>query len=337
MSRKDVLKGLLGPLPTQAVAEIPGGTSRPTAPEASPTPRTQKGAIGAVSRSIADLKARSVVEMDPHLIEAGGMTDRLEADLGADDALLASIRDYGQQVPVLVRPHPVTEGRFQIVYGRRRVLALRDLGQPVKALIRDLDDRELVLAQGQENTARRDLSFIEKVNFARQMEAAGYDRKVICDALSVDKTLISRMLSIAARVPVEVIEVIGSAPNVGRDRWSALADLIEAADSDAKTMVTMANLGARSDRSDDRFQALSDYLTGSVKRAEAAARQRPKETISILAQDGLPLGQAKYDRTTLTLKLRLAQTEGFDAWLLTALPTLHRTWLDRDDKTDPQS
>lgn len=327
MSRKDVLKGLLGPLPTQAVSEISSGISPPSPHDAPAlTLRMQKGAIGAVSRSIADLKARSVVEMDPHLIDAGGMADRLETDLGEDDALAASIRTYGQQVPVLVRPHPVTEGRFQIVYGRRRVLALRDLGQPVKALIRDLDDRALVMAQGQENTARRDLSFIEKVNFARQMEEAGYDRKVICDAISVDKTLISRMLSIAAKVPREVIEAIGAAPSVGRDRWQALADLIESADTEPETMEAMINLNARSPRSDDRFQALLDYLSTNAKKVKAARRGPPKDPVAIRAEDGLPLGRATYDSRFLTLKLRLSQTEGFEAWLLDHLPALHSDW-----------
>lgn len=319
MSRKDVLKGLLTPLPTDA-APIPK--------------RVQKGAIGAVSRSIADLKARSVVELDPHLIDAGGMTDRLETNPDEDEAFAQLIREYGQQVPVLVRPHPVTEGRFQIVYGRRRVLALRDLGLPVKALIRDLDDRELIMAQGQENTARRDLSFIEKVNFARQMEDAGYTRKVICDALSIDKTVISRMMAIAALVPPVVIEAIGAAPSVGRDRWTTLADLIKQTGEDADTMLAMLNIGARSHRSDDRFQALSDYLSGLLKRTvaaeEAAKTPARKDPISIVAEDGLPLGQAQYDARHLTLKLRLTQTQGFEAWLLTTLPILHRDWMARE-------
>jgi ParB family chromosome partitioning protein len=228
-----------------------------------------------------------------------------------------------------VRPHPVTEGRYQIVYGRRRVLALRDLGQPVKALIRDLDDRELLLAQGQENTARRDLSFIEKVNFARQMEEAGYDRKVICDAISVDKTLISRMLSIAGKIAPEVIEAIGAAPSVGRDRWQSLADLIETADTDIDTMVAMLNLTARSPRSDDRFQALLNYLSSSAEKAKAARRGPPKDPVAVRAEDGLPLGRATYDSRFLTLKLRLSQTEGFEAWLLDHLPALHRDWRSR--------
>lgn len=56
---------------------------------------------------------------------------------------------------MLLRPSPNDAERFQIVCGRHRVAALRELGQPVKALIRVLDDRAVILTQGQENTARR--------------------------------------------------------------------------------------------------------------------------------------------------------------------------------------
>ncbi|MEO0995722.1 MAG: plasmid partitioning protein RepB, partial [Pseudomonadota bacterium] len=218
--------------------------------------RTPGTAIGAVGASIAALRANAVLEIDPHLIEGGGLEDRLEDDPAADAALLASIRDHGQQVPVLVRPHESAEGRYRIVYGRRRVLAARDLGCPVKALVRDLDMQAAVLAQGQENTQRRDLSFIEKAHFARQMRDAGYDRAAICDAVNVDKTVISRMLSVVDRLPVEILHRIGSAPGIGRDRWLALADLYEAAgwDPEAAAALTVAPAGEQS--SDARFDAL---------------------------------------------------------------------------------
>ncbi|MDO9527515.1 MAG: plasmid partitioning protein RepB, partial [Gemmobacter sp.] len=327
--RKDVLKGLMD-------ASAP--PARPDAdPARDPEPaRTTRGAIGAVSRSFADLKARAVVELDPHLIEAGGLQDRLETDAAAEAALRTSIAEYGQQVPVLVRPHPEKEGRYQIVYGRRRVLAMRDLGQPVKALMRDLDDRELVMAQGQENTARRDLSFIEKVNFARQMETHGYDRKVICDALSIDKTLVSRMLSVADRVAPGVIELIGSAPSVGRDRWLALADLIDQTDADLEDLTSMVNLTATSQRSDDRFRAAWTYLTGLRDRRRQIDTPPADTTAPIHAPDGLPLGQAKFDRSYCTLKLRLAATDGFEDWLLKNLPTLYADWA-KNRPADPET
>lgn len=311
MARKDVLKGLLEPVaPAEAAAP----------------PRAQRGAIGAVSRSIADLKARAVIEIDPDLILSGGVQDRLETDEEQDSDLRRSIAEYGQQVPVLVRPHPEKEGYFQIVYGRRRVLAMREIGQPVKALVRDLDDRELVLAQGQENTARRDLSFIEKANFARQMEQAGYDRKIICDALSVDKTLLSRMLSIAERVPTALIEHIGAAPSVGRDRWLALADQIELGEASASEVIAMINLSGQTGSSDARFQAAADYLGGIRARKKASEKAQVAETRAIHDLTGLPLGQARFDRNFCTLRLRLAQTEGFEDWLLDELPNLFRDY-----------
>ena len=39
--------------------------------------------------------------------------------LKAITLLVVSIREHGQQVPVMVRPHPEKDGRYQIVYGRQ--------------------------------------------------------------------------------------------------------------------------------------------------------------------------------------------------------------------------
>ncbi|MCB1387908.1 MAG: plasmid partitioning protein RepB [Rhodobacteraceae bacterium] len=319
MARKDVLKGLLGPGPAVPPSAAPPAPPRPTG-----------GAIGAVTRSIADLKARAVAEIDPHMIDAGGVQDRLESVASEDDALRESIATHGQQVPVLVRPHPEREGRYQIVYGRRRVLALRDLGRPVKALIRDLDDRELVLAQGQENTARRDLSFIEKVNFARQLQEMGYDRKVICDALSVDKTLASRMLSLAARLPAELIAGVGAAPSIGRDRWTAFAEHLAQLDADVGDLLGAMNLYAASDRSDDRFLAAWDYLEAMRRRRasgkDASAAAAPQDQ-TLTAPDGTPLGKVRSRGDSCTLRLQGAPVaEGFAPWLISRLPTLFAEW-----------
>jgi ParB family chromosome partitioning protein len=313
MARKDVLKGLMTAATTPV--EVPSVPSR-----------LDRGAIGAVSRSFADLKARSVVEIDPGLIDAGGMADRLESDAESDATLRQSIADHGQQVPVLVRPHPQTPGRFQIVFGRRRVLALRDLGQLVKALIRDLSDQELVLAQGQENSARRDLSFIEKVNFARQLQEHGYDRKVICDALTVDKTLISRMLSLAERIPPDVIAMIGAAPSIGRDRWAALADLLEKTGAPGSEIEAMINFNSQGPGSDARFQAAWAYLSSLADGRRISPPAKPQRA-PILAADGQSLGEARLDATQCILRLDRTQSAGFETWLIDALPQLHADWV----------
>lgn len=308
MARKNLLQGLMDapPAPASEPAETRVDVTRP---------RYSSGAIGAVSQSISDLKSRAVQEIDPRMIDTGGLRDRLDEDSGLEE-LIASIREYGQQVPVLLRPNPNDPERYQVVYGRRRVAALRQMQQPVKALIRILDDRELIVAQGQENSARRDLSFIERVNFARQMRDMGYERKVICDALHVDKTLISRMISVADRIPEGLIVAIGAAPGIGRDRWMKLADMLR---PDHQEKAISAAIG---DNSDARFEAVMTALT------PVRTPSTPPQVSPITGAGGTPLGQVKRSRGKAVLTLETRHSAGFEDWLIEHLEELHTRWKD---------
>jgi len=319
MARKDLLKGLMG-----------DGDTKPDTPPArvdTAKPRYTKGAIGAVSKSIADLKNRSVIEIDPHQIDPGGFQDRMESLKADDDALMHSIKEYGQQVPVLVRPHPDVPDRYQIVYGRRRVLVLRDLGQPVKVMVRDLDDQALVMAQGQENTARKNLSFIEKANFARQMVEANYERKIICDALSIDKTVISRMLRVTDAIPLDVIEHMGSAPAVGRDRWLALAQMWSDQNHDVGTAIAMIAGSPSATDSDGRFEAAFDWLAGD-KMAPPPAR-RKTTAVPVKTAEGRKIGAIARTKVATTITLRAKLSDGFDEWLANNISEIHRDWENR--------
>ena len=72
---------------------------------------------------------------------------------------------------------------------------------PSAPVVRQMSDAELVVAQGQENSARRDLSFIERALYAAKLEEAGFDRETIMAALNVDKTGLSRLISVAVKDP----------------------------------------------------------------------------------------------------------------------------------------
>lgn len=323
MARKNLLKGLMG----DGSAPSPAPSADREAAHTEPArPRYTKGPIGAVGQSIADLKSRALSDIDPELIDAGGIRDRLEHDGGAHAALVESIREYGQQVPVLLRPHPHQNGRYEIVYGRRRVQAIRDLGQKVKAMIRELDDREAVVAQGQENTARRDLSFIEKANFARQMREAGYDRRIICDALHIDKTVISRMLSVVDRVPYLVIEAIGAAPSIGRDRWLQLADLVEADPEGAGELPALLK-----DATDKASDARFEIVVAGLKNRKRPAPSQAAKTVPVVLRtsDGQNVGKARRSADKLTLTIETKAAAGFDDWLVENFEEIHREWQSR--------
>ncbi|MGO8658348.1 ParB/RepB/Spo0J family partition protein, partial [Rhizobium ruizarguesonis] len=82
----------------------------------------------------------------------------------------------------LVRPHPETKGRYQVAYGHRRLAAAREIGIRVRAVVRDLTDGQLVVSQGQENSARTNLSYIERALFASRLEERSFGRDVIMAA-----------------------------------------------------------------------------------------------------------------------------------------------------------
>lgn len=84
----------------------------------------------------------------------------LETDL---EDLAASIRLKGVLQPILVRPDPNAPEMFEIVAGERRWRAARRIGlATVPALVRDLDDREVLEIAIIENVQRSDLNSIEE-------------------------------------------------------------------------------------------------------------------------------------------------------------------------------
>lgn len=321
MARKNLLKGLM-----EEAAKNKAETPAP--PETvhrvdTAKPRYSGGAIGAVSQSIAQLQARALEDIDPFDIKDGGLTDRLDDEDSDHEALVASIRDYGQQVPVLVRPHPEQDGKYQVVYGRRRVRAMRDLKMQVKALVRTLDDRDMIVAQGQENSARKGLSFIEKASFASQMRDMGYDRKIICDTLHVDKTVISRMLSVVEKLDESLIYAIGAAPNIGRDRWLRLAELMEEKEWAVNEAIALAS----GQNSDARFEALVKVLTVSDSRAADVAKAE-KSDISparlVLKDDSGAQIAVIVERPKKTVLTLPKAEDGFDRWLVQNITEIHR-------------
>ncbi|MBT9373283.1 plasmid partitioning protein RepB [Rhizobium sp. CSW-27] len=274
-----------------AASTPPADAARPAAPAAPPV-RSASGAVkamgltlGSLSRDAEEARAlrqalsdgERVISVPTDRIEASFVEDRLRiGDQDDEDfaALVESMRDSGQQVPVLLRPHPARPGHYQTAYGHRRIRAAARLGIEVKAVVRALSDDELVLAQGKENAERRNLSFIERAIFARNLAARGFDRKVIGEALSVQKSELSRLMQVVEAVPERFIRLIGAAPKAGRDRWMKLGELLQKPESLVLAEGEAADENFLRALSDQRFQMLFDRLSAAAKgpaRASAAA------------------------------------------------------------------
>ena len=224
-------------------------------------PIKQSSALGAISQSLGDISERvkraeqieqkliegqTVVELDPSFVDASSVPDRMEATQEQNAAFREMIREHGQSVPILVRPKPKQPDRFEVAFGHRRLRAARELGIKVRAVVRDLTDEQLVIAQGQENSGRTDLTFIERARFAARLEDRKFSRETIMAALNVDKAALSRLITIATRVPAALIEAIGPAPGFGRVRWQELTELLDEGENRirAQEIVTAASFAS---------------------------------------------------------------------------------------------
>jgi len=194
--------------------------------------RSMKETFSEIERENETLRARfaggeQIMEVDAAIIDPSPFADRFPEDNDPSfETLKQSIAERGQEIPVLLRVHGSSPGRFQTAFGHRRIRAARALGLPVKAIIRALSDDELVVAQGVENSAREDLSFIERAVFAFRLEAMGRSRVLIQQALAIDRAEASKLISVAKAVPEDLVRAIGKAAKVGRGRWQEFAETL---------------------------------------------------------------------------------------------------------------
>ena len=241
-----------------------------------------RGASRSMKLSIDDMaesarrmaEGETILSIDPNLIDGSFVKDRMTGDDEEYEALKKSIAESGQESPVLLRPHPKNSGRYMTVFGHRRVRAARDLGLEVKAILKSMEDVAHIVAQGQENTSRADLSFIEKALFAKKLLDMDQSKETIMSALTVDATLLSRMLSVAQKVPVRIIDEIGAAKSVGRDRWEELKKLIVVPTNTRIANALVQEPVFRNADSDQRFELLLARLKGKGSRSRKT-RKRP--------------------------------------------------------------
>ena len=284
--------------------------------------------VGAIAQSLGEVSERSkraddiekrltagqtIVELDTSLIDPSFIADRMPASLEELSGLIDAIRDQGQINAILVRPHPDSPGRYQVAFGHRRLRALASLNKPVRAVVRDLTDEQLAIAQGQENHERKDLSYIEKVRFARRLEER-FPRSTIMAAMSLYKSDLSNMLSVGSRIPDGIVDAIGPAPETGRRGWIELAQLVvdEKAEAEARKIAMSADLNSLD--SDSRFKRVLAALKPSGQNSKTEAWLSP-------AGKSLAKVSKATDRVSIVIDRRKAPE--FAEFVLTRLKDLY--------------
>jgi ParB family chromosome partitioning protein len=198
---------------------------------------------------------------------------------------------------------------------------------PVRAVVRPLTDAQMVVAQGQENSARKALSYIERAFFAVRLSDAGFDREVIMAALNMSKSHLSTLISVGRRIPPLVIEAIGPAPKAGEPRWIALADRLDAVDGGTiqAALAAASNVEAGSD---DRFIVFFDAL-----KPKGDKRKRSAEILQI--NEGRTLATFSFTAKKASLVLDQTVAPNFGRFLFSRMSDLYRDFLE--SQADPSA
>lgn len=282
--------------------------------------------VNRLSSGLMDLTNNSVRDVALDAIVASEIKDRIALDDSGISDLAEAIRKHGQIVPIMVRPLPDQPDRYQIIYGRRRLAAIRSLGDvpTIKAIVRQFKDEDAIIAQGQENNLRLDPSYIEKALFARSLQAQNFDITTISEALNIDRYSVSKFIKAAEDAGDDIIGLIGPAHDIGRRPWRELGDLVLATGFDSVDIVAKAveNLPD----SNDRFRAALDalkaaVLQGSISPAPAVEEKvKPIKAISarafrLVGQPDAPQLAYRGSSKQIALSFERKVNEEFSNWL----------------------
>lgn len=316
--KRDLLAKSLAQMGSKAPAPT---ETPPRADEA--TPRSLKS----MSDVLSQVSAQAAQEVDVSEIADSEIADRFDVAEGLED-LIESIRTSGQQLPALLRYRRGSGARYEVVYGRRRIAACRALGLKVKAYIKEMDQREALVSQALENSARLERSFIEQAIFATRLEEQGFTRAEIGEVLAVDKGTLSKLVGVARDVPASVIFRIGAAHDAGRRPWLELRRLVKT--EGAPGPEGIAAMVPDSGTPAEKLAATNAALQAAVDTANApAAPEKTAPPAPLSRVKGAPVGfKAKGKR--LMIEVTEKKEQGFIGFVEDNLEKLYQEWKQRD-------
>jgi len=154
---------------------------------------------------VEDLAEAKLIRVD--LLESNPFQPRKTFDPEALKELAADIKAHGVLQPLLVRPHPDTRGRYQIVAGERRWRAAQSAGLTEAPCIeRDMDDASMERLSLVENVQRSDLDPLDEARaYKRLIDRLGLSVRDVAASIHKDHSYIVQRLLLIKYPRVEAL------------------------------------------------------------------------------------------------------------------------------------
>ena len=159
---------------------------------------------------VEDLDSARSITID--LLDANPYQPRTTFDEAALAELAADIKEHGVLQPLLVRPYPTEEGRYQIVAGERRWRAARLAGTgEVPCIERPTTDAEMERLALVENVQRADLDPVDEAHaYKRLIDRLGLSQRELAETIHKDHSYVVQRLLLIKDPRVEALTRAGT-------------------------------------------------------------------------------------------------------------------------------
>jgi ParB family chromosome partitioning protein len=229
--------------------------------------------------------------------------DRLEEHITEENCRseIASFAQHGQRVPVLGRALTNdSDHDVELIYGARRLYVARQINVPLLVEMREMSDKEALIAMDVENRQRMDISAYERgLSYARWLRLGYFEsQEEIARFLSVSAPQVSRLLKMA-RLPTVVVAAFSNAADICESWGVDLSDALDDADRRKRILLTARELGVQVPRcsSKDTYRRLLSSSTQGRKPKTKAQDKVVRDHV------GTPLFRVKYQRKSISLVL----------------------------------
>lgn len=216
-----------------------------------------------------------IVSVNPFRCRVWALHDRLEDYVTEESCRneIESVRLHGQLVPAMGRPmHDDPNYDVEIVYGVRRLFVAQHLNRELQVEIREMSDRDALVAMDIENRHRKDTSAYERgLTYRRWLQMHVFESQdQIARALGISPSQVCRLIRLA-HLPAVVLNAFGSPLEV-REGWG---NQIYAACEDEKTRALIVERARALARVSPRPSGQEVYRR---LLAAAGARNNPKRS-----------------------------------------------------------
>lgn len=167
-------------------------------------------------------EAGTLVMVDPFRCRMWAYHGRLTESVNEDSckAEIDSMSAFGQLIPVLGRPvRNDSHYDYELIYGARRLFVAQCLNVPLRVEVKDLSDRECVIAIDIENQQRTQISPYERGRCMKLWLSHGLfqTQDELARALKISASQVSRLVHLAS-LPAVLVGAFPS-PNQIREIW----------------------------------------------------------------------------------------------------------------------